>query len=71
MLNEVTFEGYFEGTNADQLRGMTPVHPNQGRRNHARWLEGHGPNVLQYFGRDRRHYIILTMDRILRFLDMV
>jgi hypothetical protein len=28
-LNEVTFEGYFEGTNADQLRGMPPVHPNQ------------------------------------------
>jgi hypothetical protein len=69
-LNEVTFEGYFEGTNADQLRGMPLVHPNQGARSHARWLEGHGPNVLQYFGRDRRRYIILTMDRILRFLDM-
>jgi hypothetical protein len=27
-LNEVTFEGYFEGTNADQLRGMPPIHPN-------------------------------------------
>jgi hypothetical protein len=35
-LNEVTFEGYFEGTNADQLRGMPPVHPNQGARSHAR-----------------------------------
>jgi hypothetical protein len=42
----------FEGTNTDQLRGLSPVHPNQGGRSRARWLEGHGPNVLQYFGRD-------------------
>jgi hypothetical protein len=69
-LNEVTFEGYFEGTNIDQLRGMPLVYPNQGARGHARWLEGHGQNVLQYFGRDCRRYIILTMDRILRFLDL-
>jgi hypothetical protein len=47
---------------------MPPVHLNQGARGHARWLEGHGSNILQYFGRDRRRYIILTMDRILRFL---
>jgi hypothetical protein len=70
MLNEVTFEGYFEGTNADQLREMPPVHPNRGARGHARWLEGQGPNILQNFGRDRRRYITLTMERILQFLDM-
>ena len=40
MLNEVTFEGYFEGTNADQLQGMLLVHPNRGIRDHVRWLEG-------------------------------
>ena len=49
MLNEVIFEGYFEDTNANQLQGMPPMHPNQGARGHARWLEGHGPNVLKYF----------------------
>jgi hypothetical protein len=46
ILNEITFEGYFEGTNTNLLRGMTLMHPNQGGRGHARWLEGHDPNVL-------------------------
>ena len=70
MLNEVTFEGYFEGTNADQLRGLPLVHPNWRARRHARWLEGQGPNILQNFGRNRCRYITLTMERILQFLDM-
>ena len=46
ILNEVTFEGYFEGTNADQLQGMLLVHPNRGTRGHAHWLEERGPNIL-------------------------
>jgi hypothetical protein len=46
ILNEVTFEGIFEGTNANQLYEMSPVHPNQGGRAHTCWLEGHGPNLL-------------------------
>lgn len=62
---EVTFQGYFEGLNNDQL--MYCLVPIQGGRGHTRFLEGPVEPLMQY---ERDAYIGHTIRRIIRFLRM-
>ena len=62
---EVTFQGFFEGPNSSQLRGISPLVA--GSRGHTRYL--HGP--VHPLSRDQRAaYVAATVQRILEFLRM-
>lgn len=62
---ELTFEGSFEGLNDDQYSYC--LKPVKGSNGHQRWLEG-PVNLLAK--EDRAEYVALTVQRILKFLQV-
>jgi hypothetical protein len=58
--HELTFQGYFQGSNADQYQG--PSSPSQGGLGHYRYLNRH----VYPLSRDQRAtYVAATVQRIL------
>jgi hypothetical protein len=63
--HEVTFQGHFQGRNADQYRGTNS--PSQGGLGHYQYLNG----PVYPLSRDQRAaYVAATIQRILAFLEM-
>ena len=63
--HEITFQGHFQGPNANQYRGTTS--PSQGSLGHYWYLNGH---VYPLCRDQRAAYIAATIQQILEFLDM-
>jgi hypothetical protein len=63
--HEITFHGHFQGPNANQYRGINS--PRQGDLGHYQYLSG----LVYPLSRDQRAaYIVVTVKRILEFLEM-
>jgi hypothetical protein len=63
--HEITFQGHFQGPNADQYRGTTS--PNQGGLGHYWYLN----RPIYPLSRDQRAaYVTTTIQQILEFLEI-